>query len=90
MGKKVMPCPKCDSLLIREDGVIFCSECLHVLQSLDLDRRRKNRSNRSLPDVKTEDIVRLRERGASWRWIAHYFAMSQPGIIARMKRTNAI
>lgn len=27
-----MPCPKCQGILIREDGVVYCEDCLHVVE----------------------------------------------------------
>lgn len=33
-----MPCPKCNHLLITEDGVTYCEECLHVTARKDDSR----------------------------------------------------
>ena len=33
-----MPCPKCNGILIRDEGVIFCGDCLHTLNKKERDQ----------------------------------------------------
>jgi len=54
-----MPCPKCNGILIRDEGVVFCGDCLHTLNKEERDQYygvEKTVETKQIPKEKTPKI----------------------------------
>ena len=71
----IRTCPLCQSELVLEDKVLFCSECFHVVH-----RHYNN-------DEKADEIRRWRSKGLVWKAIGYKVNMTAMG--ARKKFISA-
>jgi len=71
----VKHCPVCNGELLLEDKVLFCSECLHVVNR-DFKR-----------DEIDESIRYLRQKGLSWKAISDSVGMSVRAVYRRFKES---
>lgn len=69
----ICTCPKCDGKLVLEDAVLFCTECLYVV----------NRYLRR--DSLDDEIRKLRQQGLSWREVGRALDLTARSVLRRFR-----
>ena len=55
-----MPCPKCNGILVIDEGVVFCEQCLHILNKEERDLYYGRKKTVETTQIPKEEIHKIK------------------------------